>query len=544
VSSVPTVSARARILYAAVALQSFTAKELSDYTGIKLQTVRTQLLRDKDRFDSMGKDETGRKGGAYIRYTLKSEARALLLKESSEVREYLAARPIESGAQNEQNQRRLKVALDGLEDALNKAQAALEPSVRTRWQSRAEVLLRNAESAARFAGESPEYRERFDIARKRYTSMFSPIDSAAPEQAAELSSIAPPASADIEETKEDLQEWMGPRMAFADEAVNPTSASFEALIESALAALRGDTKENALFSPAALIRKSFGHAEPAQRRRIGDYISQRLARISPKEGKEFAALAVMAALFDGEQAPNILMGAVVNPFSLELSTLERSVTLHALARFARPLGVRLWKSAGSFAHALISRPDHHPHDFSILAPAAICADLADSRTVLHRFAERSFGGAGLVDIFPYASRQGPLMRNLAVALHHLNFRPLREEWRALMSHDYGVAFIRALTNPSFHAIHLQDGNETGAYRIRLSNLLCKRLRIAISEPVMLPIEQDSPESDEMYNMIADHSPTYGPATHESTESGFDALLGPSLQQQLAQAKTQKIQTIH
>lgn len=54
---------RYRVLGAMLALQEFTPQQLADYSGVKEQTVRTVLNREKGRYREVGTLETGRPGG-------------------------------------------------------------------------------------------------------------------------------------------------------------------------------------------------------------------------------------------------------------------------------------------------------------------------------------------------------------------------------------------------------------------------------------------------------------------------------------------------
>src|SRR5262249_26954186 len=73
------VSDRARVLYAALSLNSFTVAELAKFSGVNLGTVQTTVSnRDAAFFTDPVVVPTGKPGGQTYRYTLTERARERL----------------------------------------------------------------------------------------------------------------------------------------------------------------------------------------------------------------------------------------------------------------------------------------------------------------------------------------------------------------------------------------------------------------------------------------------------------------------------------
>lgn len=65
---------RYKVLCGMVALKEFSADELARFTKVKLSTVRTVIIREKERLlDVIGKKVTGDRGGQFNQYKIKSD---------------------------------------------------------------------------------------------------------------------------------------------------------------------------------------------------------------------------------------------------------------------------------------------------------------------------------------------------------------------------------------------------------------------------------------------------------------------------------------
>jgi hypothetical protein len=222
----------------------------------------------------------------------------------------------------------------------------------------------------------------------------------------------------------------------------------------------------------------------------------------------------MAAVFDCETALDSLLVATLHSHvGADGDASERGVILRALARFARPRGVSVWRSAASYAQALLGKSDRHPADFSDLVAAALRAKMVDPRVLLHRYSERTYGHPhSSLDL--NASREATVMRNITIALHEVGFTPLVDELPTLLTHDYGRAFFKALSNPTYGALDLldRDGHD---YVVRLGPLIAQRLAIKRPPDVPIPIDSQSAEGEVLYRLMEERSVAYRSAQDET-----------------------------
>jgi hypothetical protein len=61
-----------KVLGAMIALSEFTVNDLSQYSGVKPNTVRTTINREQIYLEEIGKQETGKRGGQHRRWRLKA----------------------------------------------------------------------------------------------------------------------------------------------------------------------------------------------------------------------------------------------------------------------------------------------------------------------------------------------------------------------------------------------------------------------------------------------------------------------------------------
>lgn len=64
---------RYKVLAAMLRLNEFTAADLASFSGVKRNTVHTVLRREAALVEEVGRDETGQRGGQFLRYRVKSE---------------------------------------------------------------------------------------------------------------------------------------------------------------------------------------------------------------------------------------------------------------------------------------------------------------------------------------------------------------------------------------------------------------------------------------------------------------------------------------
>src|ERR1035438_1236987 len=65
------MSKRYKVLGAMLALKEFNVADLALFSGVKVNTVRTVLMRESAFVDKLGKENSGSKGGQFARYQLR-----------------------------------------------------------------------------------------------------------------------------------------------------------------------------------------------------------------------------------------------------------------------------------------------------------------------------------------------------------------------------------------------------------------------------------------------------------------------------------------
>ena len=77
---------RYKVLAAMLRLNEFTAADLASFSGVKRNTVHTVLRREAALLEEVGRDETGQRGGQFLRYRVKSERAEQLRSEIEKLR--------------------------------------------------------------------------------------------------------------------------------------------------------------------------------------------------------------------------------------------------------------------------------------------------------------------------------------------------------------------------------------------------------------------------------------------------------------------------
>jgi hypothetical protein len=388
---------RARILYGALSLESFTTEELAEFCGVKVQTVRTALARESNHFECIGQEATGARGGKRKRYVLRPESRAELSQEVGELPgQVLTSRVPPAETARDEDRQRVTIALSAARDTIDRARATQIATDRNELREHASAQLEHARAVALLATDLPE----FASWQSELAALKLRLDesSAGQTTGAEQAKARSGTSRLYAELRAWLFDWVG-----------PLSVSRTHLISSLAKALRLD----------------FG----------GD------SEVDP----EFLSASLLSLL--------------LNPrCKAQLAAEQRDVAMSALAYLARPAPGHLGMTAASACHLLCTQETGSARDLPLMVPAAIRARGINAGEVLHRLARARYCDpagtlTGLDDV--------AALRNLAFSMYSDKFAVLCQHVESLLVTDYGRSFVTDLTDPGCGAMEILDNHDEG-----------------------------------------------------------------------------------
>ncbi len=394
------------------------------------------------------------------------------------------APPPEMVANEDRN--RALIALEALRATIELKSRALVQSEIQDLEERARAQLDHARAVLLLAQELPDYEglrlqlQRLEVALEpavRRTSAARDLQQMSGDAAARLA----------ERMSAALTDWTSAspfkllKDTFATVRTNPDWAKLDCA-----AADTGMADEQPFLAAGEFLLASYDGRESTLRAlRTG--IAQRLSTASVSRAPgNFCVLAILGSIV-GADALAPLLAVFQNP-TLEgrLNRAQRRAALLALTHYARPDALSSSNAAASACHWLAARDDAHGADLPLVVPGAIRFPMVDAGGLLRRFAGALYAAESVL-ADPLAMR-GPL-RNLALALHHDQFKLLCDHIDGLMLSDDGRSLVNALSDPRIGAVEIlyADSTDTtsAGFDVRAGTALRNACRIEVPDKYSL-----------------------------------------------------------